>query len=287
MAGALSFGKEIVVAARDLVEISQGARIGDILSAAGALVVPVGSANRVNRQDYEAAVSDNTGMILRVNASNVAVSGFVEHVEGPELAEIAKRHNLLFVQNLGGGSLCDLEEKGLPHCPTMQQALKEGADLVFASADKIIGGPQAGIGVGKKEIVARLQAHPFARTSRAGKLTLAALEATLALYLTGREWEEVPTLRMLAESPEALQKRAKDLAQALSTSGYETEVVEDTAECGGAVLPSVALPTWAVRLTRGGTTEDPAFWRASGKWAGYTAQTRRAFDRSAQHVAGR
>ena len=144
VAGALAAGREIIAAARDLVEISEGARISGILEAAGARVVSVGSANCVYLKDYEQAIKAETAMILRVRVSNMASSGYVSHVQGAALADLAHKHKLFYVDNLGGGSLVDLTKQGLPECPTLQQGIADKADLVLASGDKIIGGPQAG-----------------------------------------------------------------------------------------------------------------------------------------------
>lgn len=259
VAGALAAGREIIVAARDLVEISQGARISDILQAAGARVVSVGSANCVYIHDYARAITTQTAMLMRIRVSNMAASGYVTHVAGPELAALAQKNNLIYVDNLGGGSLVDLTARGLAECPTLQQGLAENAHLVLASGDKIIGGPQAGIIVGKKDYVNRISHHVLARTCRPAKLTLAALEATLAVYVEGRAWDEIPTLRLLAFGPEDLTRRAIAIGKALSAAELETAVMADTTECGGAVLPGVLLPTCTIRLKHPRLTEDQLY----------------------------
>ena len=219
-------------------------------------VVAVGSANCVYVEDYRNAITPDTAILLRVHASNTATSGYTAHVDGAALADLARQNELVYAENLGGGSLVDLTEKGLPWCPTLQRGLAEGADLVFASADKIIGGPQAGIVVGRKKLVSDLAGHPLARICRPGKLTLAALEGTLAVYLAGRAWDEIPTLRLLTEHPDTLRKRAANIAAELAGAGYDAKEISDTAECGGAVLPGVEIPTWAVRLAHPGLRED-------------------------------
>jgi L-seryl-tRNA(Ser) seleniumtransferase len=256
LAGSMAVGKEIIVAAKDLVEISQGARIGDLLESAGARVVPVGSANCVYVDDYKRAITADTAIILRIHVSNVATSGYISHVESAELAELARANNLVFAENLGGGSLVDLADHGLPTCPTLQQGLASGADLVFASGDKIIGGPQAGIVIGKSRHVDRLAKHPLARACRPDKLLLSALEATLGVYLAGRAWDEIPVLRLLSEDVARLEERAANIAEVLRGYGYDAEHVTDTAECGGAVLPGVELRTWAVRIRHAEMEED-------------------------------
>ncbi len=257
--GALAAGREIIIAARDLVEISQGARIGDILQAGGARVVSVGSANCVYIHDYARAITPQTAMLMRVRVSNMATSGYMAHVSGPELADLAKKNNLIYVDNLGGGSLVDLTARGLPECPTLQQGIADNAHLVLASGDKIIGGPQAGIIVGKKDYISRISQHVLARVCRPAKLTLAALEATLAVFVSGRAWEEMPTLRLLAFPHEELSQRAATIGKALSAAGMDASVSADTTECGGAVLPGVLLPTWTIQLKHPRLTEDQLY----------------------------
>ena len=259
VAGALAAGREIIVAARDLVEISEGARISDILQAAGARLVNVGSANCVYLEDYERAVSGQTAMLLRIRVSNMASSGYVAHVSGSALAKLAQKYNLFYVDNLGGGSLVDLTKQGLPECPTLQQGIAENAHLVLASGDKIIGGPQAGIIVGKKDCVSLISHHVLARTCRPAKLTLAALEATLAVYVAGRAWDEIPTLRLLKSPERELSQRATAMAKGLSTAGMEAIVAADATECGGAVLPGVAFPTWTIQIKHPYFTEDQLY----------------------------
>ena len=194
---------------------------------------------------------------MRSHVSNVASAGYLEHVTTGQLVELAGSCRLVYVENLGGGSLVDLEEKGLPWCPTLKQAVAGGADLVLASGDKIIGGPQAGIIVGKQELVRRLSQHHLARVCRCSKLTLGAMEATLAVYLTGRAWNEMPTLRLLGMSDDTLHRRAAELANACNAiDRLRATIQKDTTECGGAVLPGVYLTTWTVRLEHHNFTED-------------------------------
>jgi len=248
VAGALAAGREIIVAARDLAEISEGARISDILKAPGARLVSVGAVNCVYLNDYAQAITPMTAMLMRIRVSNMAMTGYTAHVSGADLAGLARKHDLVYVDNLGGGSLVDLTEHGLSECPTLQQGIKDGADLVLASGDKIIGGPQAGLIIGKKDYVHKVSKHVLARTCRPGKLTLSALEGTLAVYVAGRAWEEMPTLRLLKASQEELAKRASAIAKVISAAGMDAETSPDTTECGGAVLPGVFLPTWTVQV---------------------------------------
>ncbi len=248
-AAALAHGRELVCAARDLIEISQGARLRDILEAGGARVVPVGAANCVYPEDYRRAVGPETAAVVRIHASNTAATGYTSHVETAALARLAREARVPLVVNLGSGSLVDLREKGLPYSPTIRDALRYGADLVLASGDKLIGGPQAGVICGRRELVERLARHPVARCCRPGKLTLAALEATLASYVAGRAWEEIPVLRLLGASQADLRQRAEALAARAAEASLGAEAAPDTTECGGAALPGVPLPTWTVRLT--------------------------------------
>lgn len=257
--GALASGREIVAAARDLVEISEGVRIRDIIEASGARIVPVGAANCVNIDDFRRAITANSAMILRSHASNVAATGYVEHVADAELGRLAHNHGLPYVVNLGGGSLVDFAERGLPECPTISRVVGDGADLVLASGDKVIGGPQAGIVVGKKDLIDRMVRHPLARTCRPGKLTLAALEGTLASYVSGHAWEDIPTLRMLGMDVAMIRERACVLAEELRKRGYQAVDAEDHAQCGGAVMPGVDLPTWTVRLKHAKLSEEELY----------------------------
>ena len=258
MAGALVAGREIVVAARDLVEISQKARIADILQSAGARVVAVGSANCVNIEEFHGAITPQTAMLMRSHVSNVASAGYLEHVTTGQLVELAGSCRLVYVENLGGGSLVDLEEKGLPRCLYLEASRRWWCrPRGPASGDKIIGGPQAGIIVGKQELVRRLSQHHLARVCRCSKLTLGAMEATLAVYLTGRAWNEMPTLRLLGMSDDTLHRRAAELANACNAiDRLRATIQKDTTECGGAVLPGVDLTTWTVRLEHHNFTED-------------------------------
>jgi L-seryl-tRNA(Ser) seleniumtransferase len=198
-------------------------------------------------------------MILRSHASNVAATGYVEHVADADLGRLAHNHSLTYVVNLGGGSLVDVAERGLPECPTVSRVVSDGADLVLASGDKIIGGPQAGVVVGKKDLIRHIVRHPLARTCRPGKLTLAALEGTLASYVSGHAWEDIPTLRLLGMGIALIRKRACALAEGLRKRGYDAVDAEDHAQCGGAVMPGVDLPTWTVRIKHAKFSEEELY----------------------------
>jgi L-seryl-tRNA(Ser) seleniumtransferase len=229
----LADGREVVVSRGELIEIGDGFRIPDVLVRSGARLVEVGTTNRTRAGDYERAIGPETALLLRVHQSNFRVVGFAEQPSLRELAAVARRHGVPLVDDLGSGALVDVEGE-----PTPAAGLAAGADLVCFSGDKLLGGPQAGIVVGRAELVERLRRHPLMRALRADKLTLAALEGTLALYLDRPE--EIPVLRMLREPAAAVRARAERLAAAVGGT------VEDTvARAGGGALPLAELPSHA------------------------------------------
>src|SRR5438309_8444750 len=208
---ALAEGREVVVSRGELIEIGDGFRIPDVLARSGARLREVGTTNRTRAADYERAVGPETGALLRVHQSNFRVVGFTEQPTVAELAAVARRHELPLVDDLGSGVLVALEGE-----PSARDSLAAGADLVCFSGDKLLGGPQAGVIVGRADLVERLRRHPLQRALRADKLTLAALEGTLARYLEpGRAASEVPVLRMLEEPAESVRARAARLAEAV------------------------------------------------------------------------
>ncbi|HEY7398879.1 MAG TPA: L-seryl-tRNA(Sec) selenium transferase [Gaiellaceae bacterium] len=239
---AIAEGREVVVSRGELLEIGDGFRIPDVLTRSGARLVEVGTTNRTRAADYERAIGPETALLLRVHQSNFRVVGFTELPSTAELAAVASRHGLPLVDDLGSGALLPLHDE-----PQARDALAVGADLVCFSGDKLLGGPQAGIVVGRAELVERLRHHPLQRALRADKLTLAALEGTLALYLDPeRAMREVPVLRMLAEPPEAIRGRAERLAEL--TGGTVEETV---ARVGGGALPLAELPSFACAVDEG------------------------------------
>ncbi|HEY7603532.1 MAG TPA: L-seryl-tRNA(Sec) selenium transferase [Gaiellaceae bacterium] len=239
---ALAEGREVIVSRGELLEIGDGFRIPDVLARSGARLVEIGTTNRTRAADYERAIGPETAVLLRVHQSNFRMVGFTEQAGTAELAQIAKRAALPLVDDLGSGALLPLHDE-----PQARDALAAGADLVCFSGDKLLGGPQAGIVVGRAELVDRLRRHPLQRALRADKLTLAALEGTLALYLDPeRALREVPVLRMLAEPPEAIRARADRLA------GLTDGTVEETvARVGGGALPLAELPSFACAVDEG------------------------------------
>jgi L-seryl-tRNA(Ser) seleniumtransferase len=230
---ALAEGREVLVSRGELIEIGDGFRIPDVLARSGARLREVGTTNRTRAADYERAIGPDAALLLRVHQSNFRLVGFTEQPRIEELAAVAHAHGLPLVDDLGSGALVDLGDE-----PTARESLAAGADLVCFSGDKLLGGPQAGLVVGRAELVERLRRHPLQRALRADKLTLAALEGTLALHRDAPE--RVPVLRMLREDAETVRARAERLAELVGGA------VEDTvARVGGGALPLAELPSHA------------------------------------------
>ena len=233
---ALGEGRNVIVSRGELIEIGDGFRIPDVLARSGAHLVEVGTTNRTRAADYESAIDDRTALLLRVHQSNFRVVGFAEQPTIEELSAVARANSLPLVDDLGSGAQLDLSDE-----PTARASLAAGADLVCFSGDKLLGGPQAGIVAGRADLVERLRRHPLHRALRIDKLSLAALEGTLLLYLEpDRARAEVPVLRMLHEPPEGVRARAERLAAAVGG-----EVEETVARVGGGALPLAELPSFA------------------------------------------
>jgi len=249
MLAGLCAGKEVIVSRGELVEIGGSFRIPDIMSFSGARLVEVGSTNRTHLRDYRNALTENTAALLKVHPSNFRMEGFTSSVPREELAALAKEKGLLFLEDLGSGTLTDMTPFGLKGEPTVSSCLDAGVDLVTFSGDKMLGGPQIGGVAGKKKIVDRLRNYPLLRALRVDKMTLAAFEATLRLYLSGKHLR-IPTLAMLNETDDSLRKKARRLAGTLkkilpadsvSLSGADDAV-------GGGAFPAERLPGWAVGI---------------------------------------
>jgi L-seryl-tRNA(Ser) seleniumtransferase len=233
---ALAEGREVVVSRGELIEIGDGFRIPDVLARSGATLVEVGTTNRTRLADYERAITGRTAALLRVHQSNFRMVGFTEQPRARDLARLAERHGLALVDDLGSGALVETGDE-----PTVAASVEAGAHVVTFSGDKLLGGPQAGIAVGRADLIERMRRHPLQRALRADKLTLAALEGTLALYRAGSR--ELPVLRMLDEPAEAVRARAERLA---SLTGGTVE--ETVSRPGGGALPVTELESWACAL---------------------------------------
>ena len=242
---ALAAGKEVVVSRSEAVEIGGGFRVPDVLRQSGGTLVDVGTTNRTYVRDYEEAVTENTAAFLKVHSSNFRVEGFTASVDTNDLAELGERLRIPVLHDVGSGSLLLTEKYGMVHEPTPQESIKVGAGLVFFSGDKLLGGPQAGIVIGKKELVDILAQHPLARAVRLDKLSLASLSATLAHYLKGEAENEIPVWRMISTSESDLKKRAKLWQSALSCS---SSIERSRSAVGGGSLPGETLPTWVLSL---------------------------------------
>jgi L-seryl-tRNA(Ser) seleniumtransferase len=236
---ALAEGREVLVSRGELIEIGDGFRIPDVLARSGAHLREVGTTNRTRAADYEQAVGPETAVLLRVHQSNFRVVGFTELPSVQELSRVARSHELVLVDDLGSGALTDIVDE-----PTARASLAAGADLVCFSGDKLLGGPQAGIVVGRADLVERLRRHPLQRALRADKLTLAALEGTLRLAL--ERPDDVPVLRMLREPPGTVRARAERLAALVGG-----EVEQTVARAGGGALPLAELPSYACAVEEG------------------------------------
>ncbi len=249
---ALAGGRNALVSRGELIEIGGSFRIPDIMAASGVGLVEVGTTNKTHLKDFADALDNETALILKVHTSNYRILGFTEAVSGEELAVLAHQHEIPVLEDLGSGLLMDLTPYGLPREPTVHEALKTGIDLVTFSGDKLLGGPQAGIIVGNRDVIDKLRKHPMARALRIDKLTLAALEATLRLYLDPQKaLEQVPTLRMLSLPVAELQQRCAELLPRLTKStgdAADYTIVEATATVGGGALPLAELPGPVIAL---------------------------------------
>ncbi len=248
---AMAGGREVIVSRGQLVEIGGSFRIPEVMRQSGARMVEVGCTNRTHLRDYRDAITEETAAILRVHPSNYRIRGFSGEVPLEDLVALGREHGLPVIDDLGAGSLVDLAELGLPSEPTVAGSIAAGAGLVTSSGDKLIGGPQAGIITGRRDAVEAIRRHPLARALRVGKLTLAALEATLMLFREGLSYltEEHPVYAMLAARPEELGRRAEELAAALELpSSCSARVIETGSYVGSGALPDTAMPSRGVGI---------------------------------------
>src|SRR6266705_2711388 len=247
---ALARGGEVIVSRGELIEIGDGFRIPEIMEESGAILREVGTTNRTRLADYENAINEKTRVLLRVHPSNFKVTGFTDKPAIEELVALSQRSGLPLVEDLGSGCLVDLSEYGISE-PTVRQSIDAGVSLVMFSGDKLLGGPQAGIIAGKKDLIARVRRYPLFRALRVDKLTIAALEATLGAYLRAA-WDEIPAIRMIRATPQELKRRAenfiRELRPELPLDEVEIEIAEGSSLAGGGSTPSQSLPTKIIRI---------------------------------------
>ncbi len=237
---------EVAISRGQLVEIGGGFRIPDVMRQSGARLIEVGTTNRTYARDYEAAIGEETTGLLRVHSSNFAQIGFTTTASIDELAELARRHDLSLIDDVGSGALLDTQQYGLAPEPMVQESIAAGSDVVLFSGDKLIGGPQAGIAVGRREAIEAMRRHPLARAVRIDKASIAALAATLKHYALGDAESEIPIWRMIAEDVDDLGRRARRWARTCSAHG---ETLEERSTVGGGSLPGEELPTVVCAIT--------------------------------------
>ena len=240
----------IIVSRGELVEIGGAFRIPEIIKLSGGVPVEVGTTNKTHLKDYENAITEETGALLKVHTSNYKILGFTESVSNEEISYLARENELVSINDLGSGQFIDFSRFGLPYEPTVKEILDSGIDIVTFSGDKLLGGPQAGIIVGKKKYIEKMKKNQLTRALRVDKMTLASLEATLKLYLDEKEaLEHIPTLHMISLSKERLFGKADVLKTKLSSFDFDIRIEEDKAEVGGGSYPASYLESVAVKLT--------------------------------------
>ncbi len=257
---ALAKGGKVAVSRGELVEIGGSFRVPEIMASTGAVLMEVGTTNRTRASDFERAAAEGAVAILKVHPSNFKITGFVSEVGVAELSAIAKKHSIPLIYDIGSGSVVGLEALGVPHEPMPQEAIRDGADLVSFSADKLLGGPQCGIIAGRADLVAKVSKSPLARAFRVDKMRLAALAATLNQYLSPQDWRDVPVMAMLHETYEHLLERAAVLASTMKRAceghscldGINTEIVDTEDEVGGGSIPGASLKGAGVNVSMEG-----------------------------------
>ncbi|WNG16641.1 L-seryl-tRNA(Sec) selenium transferase [Cystobacter fuscus] len=247
MLAALASGREAIVSRGELVEIGGGFRVPDVMKQSGARLVEVGTTNRTRRSDYESALTPDTGVLMKVHRSNFALVGFTAEVDVKELAALGRARGVPVLVDLGSGALVSLPGEDFVHEPTVPATVAAGADVVAFSGDKLLGGPQAGILVGRAALLARIRQHPLTRALRVDKMTVSALEATLELYRDGC-LEAIPTYRLLTTPAPVLEARARRLLSLLSLKGIHARVAPVSGQVGGGAMPAARLPSFACVL---------------------------------------
>ena len=242
---ALARNKKVAIPHSQLVEIGGGFRVPDVMRQSGAKLAAIGTTNRIHLHDYEQALEDGAAVVMNAHHSNFKIIGFTTEPPQSEIATLAQRYERPFIYDQGSGALLDTAQFGLPHEPTIQEALADGVDLVSFSGDKLLGGPQAGIIVGRAELMAKVKKHPFARAVRADKTCLAGVSATLIHYLKGEAVEKIPIWQMIARDAAEIRKQAEAWVKDIGTG----EVVSNFSKVGGGSLPEEQLPTYVISLS--------------------------------------
>lgn len=247
----LSKDTEVITSRGELIEIGGAFRIPDVCTQSGARLVEVGTTNKTHLRDYEEAITEETSAILKVHTSNYRILGFTEGVSANDLLELKKENDIYIIEDLGSGVLIDLSKYGMEYEPTVQDSIKNGVDVVSFSGDKLLGGPQAGIIVGKREIIDRLKRNPMTRALRVNKFTIGALETVLRYYLDEEiAIEKIPVLSMLTISKDRLKAKAEDLENHLKgLDGFDIKIVETESEVGGGSLPLEKLPSYGLSIS--------------------------------------
>ena len=246
---ALTQGGQVVVSRGELVEIGGSFRVPEIMESCGAQLKEVGATNKTHLRDYEKAINEHTRALMKVHTSNYRIIGFSQTPALSELTELGHKHGLPVIEDLGSGCLLDLKPFGIHDEPSVRDSVRAGVDVVSFSGDKLLGGPQAGIILGKKKYLDILKQHPLNRAMRVDKMTLAALEATLRSYDTGAE-RDIPVIAMLSAQPEALLEKAKQLASLMADAGIPCEILPTEGRVGGGSVPNHSLPSCAVAFDR-------------------------------------